>query len=94
MAGALIGAAISSNYSVNNLNSYNDRKVVYINCLFDSNFNHIDGNIKKLAFDELRVFADKNDHLKSQTVFKFNSDLYFGGYDKTKGIYSFYKFND
>ena len=92
--GVLIGAAISSNYSVNNLNSYRDRKVVYINCLFDSNFNHINGTIKKLAFDELRVFAAQKDYLVSQTVFKFKSDLYYGGYDKENSTYSFYKFND
>ena len=92
--GALIGAAISSNYSVNNLNSYAKRKVVYINCLFDSNFNHIDGAMKKLAFDELRGFADQKNYLVSQTVFRFNSGLYFGGYDKENSTYSFYKFKD
>lgn len=94
MAGALIGAAVSSNYSVNNLNSYNGRKVVYINCLFDSEFNHIDGEVKKLAFDELRFFANEKQDLLSQTVFKMNSKLYFGGYDKTTRTYSFYSFND
>lgn len=94
MAGAIIGAAVSSNYSVNNLNSYNSRKVVYINCLFDSEFNHIDGEVKKLAFDELRAFADDKQDLASQTVFKMNSKLYFGGYNKTTRTYSFYSFND
>jgi len=63
VTGVLIAAAISSNYSVNNLNSYKDRKVCYINCLFDSNFNHIDGTMKKLAFDELRAFDEKKDFL-------------------------------
>lgn len=92
--GALIGAAISSNYSVNNLNSYEKRKVVYINCLFDNDFNHVDGQLKKLAFDELRVFADKNEDLVCQTVFRLNSALFYGGYDKEKRTYSFYKFKD
>lgn len=94
LSGALIGAAISSNYSVNNLNSYKDRKVVYVNCLFDSQFNHIDGAIKKLAFDELRTFADKNDFSAYETVFKFNKTLYFGTYNAETKNYSFYKFND
>jgi hypothetical protein len=89
--GALIATAISSNYSVNNLNSYKDRKVVYINCLFDSNFNHIDGAIKRLAFDELRAFDEKKG-LTYETVFKFNNALFFGGYNGAN--YSFYKFND
>jgi hypothetical protein len=92
--GALIGAAISSNYSVNNLNSYKDRKVVYVNCLFDNDFNHIDGAIKKLSFDELRVFADKNDFFTNETVFKFNNFLYLGSYNGVTKNYSFYKFND
>ena len=92
--GVLIGMAISSNYSVNNLNAYQNRKVVYINCLFDNDFNHIDGKLKKLAFDELRVFADNNDYFVCQTVFKLNTTLYFGGYDREKDTYSFYKFND
>lgn len=89
--GVLIAAAISSNYSVNNLNSYKDRKIVYINCLFDSNFNHIDGAIKRLAFDELRAFDEKKG-LSYETVFKFNNALFFGGYNGEN--YSFYKFND
>lgn len=92
--GALIGAAISSNYSVNNLNSYKDRKVVYVNCLFDNEFNHINGAVKKLSFDELRVFADQNDFLNYETVFKFNNTLYFGGYKGETNSYSFYKFKD
>lgn len=94
VTGVLIGIAISSNYSVNNLNAYQNRKVVYINCLFDNDFNHIDGKLKKLAFDELRVFADNNDNLVCPTVFKLNAALYYGGYDREKGTYSFYKFND
>ncbi|MBC7525464.1 MAG: hypothetical protein H7239_13630 [Flavobacterium sp.] len=92
--GALIGAAISSNYSINNLSSYEKRKVVYINCLFDSNFNHVDGKLKKLAFDQLRAFADDNDYFVTQTVFQLNSSLYYGGYNNEKRNYSFYKFND
>lgn len=94
ITGALLAAAISSNYSMDNLNSYKNRKVVYINCLFDKDFNHINGDLKQLAFDELRIFADKKKKLLSQVVFKLNSNLYFGGYENKSGIYSFYKFKD
>jgi hypothetical protein len=93
-AGVLIGAAISSNYSMNNLNSYKGRKVVYVNCLFDNDFNHIDGVVKKTAFDELRAFAETNDNLIAPVLFKFNSSLYYGGFDKDAKTYLFYKFND
>lgn len=94
LTGALIGAAISSNYSVNNLNSYTNRKVVYINCMFDQEFNHINGEVKKLAFDELRAFSEQKADLECKTVFKMNSKLYFGGYFSTTKSYSFYSFND
>lgn len=94
LTGALIGAALSSSYSVTNLNSYNGRKVVYINCMFDSEFNHQDGTLKKLAFDKLREFAADKENLSGQTIFKMNSKLYFGGYNTTTRIYSIYSFND
>jgi len=94
VAGVLIGAAISSNYSLNNLNSYKNRKVVYINCLFDKDFNHVNGEVKKTAFDELRAFSESNENLIAPVLFKMNSSLYYGGFDAKSGNYSFYKFND
>ncbi len=93
-AGALIGAAISSNYSMNNLNSYNNKKVVYINCLFDKDFNHLKEEGKKLAFDKLRHFAEENDKLINHSIFKLNSKLFLGAYDKNTQQYSFYQFED
>ena len=92
--GALIAASLSSNYSLNNLNSYKNRKVVYVNCLFDENFNHLEGNINKLAFDDLRVFAEKENNLSTKTIFKMGSSLYFAGYNNKEKNYLFYKFND
>ncbi|MES2544539.1 MAG: hypothetical protein V4548_06620 [Bacteroidota bacterium] len=94
LAGALIAVALTSNYSMNNLNSYQGRKVVYINCMFDDNFNHINGDAKKLAFDKLRNFVEENKKLTSQTIFKFDSALLFGGFNKETNYYSFYKFVD
>lgn len=93
-AGSLIGAAISSNYTMNNINSYKDRKVVYINCLFDASFNHINSPLNKLAFDKVRLFDEENKSMKIKTVFKYKSNLYFGGYNIESGKYSFYKFTD
>lgn len=93
-SGALIGAALSSNYSMNNLNSYKQRKVVYINCLFDTNFNHVDGEVKKTAFDNLRAFSEEHNKLIAPVLFKMNSSLYYAGFDNEAGTYSFYRFND
>lgn len=94
ISGALIGMALSSNYSLNNLNSYKQRKVVYINCLFDTDFKHIDGEAKKTAFDNVRAFSESHDNLIAPVLFKMNSNLFYGGFDKETGNYSFFKFND
>jgi hypothetical protein len=94
VAGVLIASSLTSNYSLNNLNSYKDRKVVYINCLFDENFNHLKEEVYKLAFDKLRIFAEKEKELVSKTIFKMNSNLYYAGYNKVDNKYLFYKFND
>ena len=94
VAGVLISAAISSNFSLDNLNSYKNRKVVYINSTLDSNFKHIPGEIKKLAFDKLRLFDEQNINLEFKTIFKSNSNLYFGGYQYKSNSYNFYKFED
>lgn len=94
MSGVLIGMALSSNYSLNNLNSYKQRKVVYINCLFDKDFNHLDGEVKRTAFDELRVFSETKTDLIAPVLFRLNSNLYYAGFDKYVGNYIFYKFKD
>lgn len=94
VTGALIGMALSSNYSLNNLNSYSQRKVVYINCLFDKDFNHLNGEIKKTAFDEVRLFSEGKSEFVAPVLFKLNSNLYYGGNDMNSGNYTFYKFND
>lgn len=94
LTGALIAAALTSNYSMNNLNSYNNRKVVYINCVFDTDFNHINTEMQKLAFDKVRFFAEEKKSYLGKTVFKMNNTLYFGGYSPDKEKYLFYRFND
>lgn len=94
MAGVLIAAAISSNYSMQNLNSYKNRKVVYINCMFDTKFDHISGVAKKFAFDKLREFEESNADLSVKTVFKSNKVLFFGGANTKTNEYKIYKFQD
>ena len=94
VTGVLIGMALSSNYSINNLNSYSGRKVVYINCLFDKDFNHLEGEVKKTAFDEVRIFSESKTYLIAPVLFKLNSNLYYAGYDYRAGNYTFYKFKE
>jgi hypothetical protein len=90
--GVLIAEIIDSSFSNNNLNSYANKKVVYINSVFDKNFNHIPGGINKLPFDKLREFAENNKNFNNSIVFKLNGNLFYGGYDKKNKNFSFYKF--
>ena len=92
LAGALISLALTSNYTINNIESYNNRIVVYINCLFDKNFNHINGEKKQLAFDKLRLFISEN-KLNNNIAFKLNDKLIYGGTRSNKK-YFFYSFSD
>lgn len=92
LAGALISIALTSNYTINNIDSYNNRIVVYINCLFDKNFNHINGKKKQLALDKLRLFMAEN-RLENNIAFKLDNKLIYGGYNSNKK-FVFYSFSD
>jgi hypothetical protein len=92
--GAAIGAALTNNYSLNNINSYSNKKIVYINSVFDSNFVHIDGSAQKLAFDKVRLFVEENNEYINQTVFKLKNILYYSGLNKETKEYSFFAFKD
>lgn len=78
-SGVIIASALTSNYTIDNINSYANRKVVYLNCLFDNNFNHIKGENKILAFDKMRKFNEEDNIYKNRTVFNFKNNLYFCG---------------
>ena len=93
-AGAMIGAAISPNSTAANLNSYENKKIVYIQSVFDKDFKHVSGAYKKLAFDKLRLFIENNDKLKNHSIFKIGDDLYLLAFSNVTNVYSFYKFQD
>lgn len=78
-SGAIIAATLVGNLSINNINSYADRKVIYINCLFDNKFNHSQGELQKTAFDKMRLFSENNLIYESRTVFNLNKAIYFCG---------------
>lgn len=93
IAGSLIDSAIS-NPTMESFNSYANRKVVYINGLFDKEFTHIKGEIEPLAFDKIRIFFDKNTDVSSQTLYKINNIYYLGYYDNLAKQYTIRKFID
>lgn len=93
LAGALIDAAIS-NPAMESFNSYANRKVVYINGLFDKEGNHIKGEIQPLAFDKIRTFFDKKEDIYSKTLYKIDDIYYLGYYDNSAQQYIIRKFRD
>lgn len=93
IAGSLIDAAIS-NPTMESFNSYANRKVVYINGLFDKEAGHIKGEIEPLAFDKIRIFFDKNKDVSSQTLYKLDNIYYLGYYDNLTKEYTIRKFED
>lgn len=96
----------TSSYTVGNLISYKDKNVVYTNCLFDSNFNHINDNIKPSAFEKARLFLEENtevsesvsifgkDLYKDLIIFKFNYSLFLGNYNKQNKKYQIFSFSE
>ena len=95
--GGVTGVIIASalwNPALDSFNSYNNRKVVYINCLFDKSGKHIDGALQPLAFDSIRKFTKDLAGYGSPTLFKMNHAYYFGYYDKSEKKYLIRKFNE
>lgn len=104
--GAPASFGFTSSYTIGNLISYKDKNVVYTSCLFDSNFNHVADKIQISAFEKARLFLEENEDLKERTsifgkdlykdliVFKFNSLLYLGNYNKQNKKYQIFSFTE
>ncbi|WP_269233927.1 hypothetical protein [Flavobacterium flavigenum] len=92
LVGGVIGA-LAFNPAMESFNSYTNRKVVKIEGLFDTDGNHIKGELQPLAFDKIRTFFDKNNDVSSQTLFKMDA-YYLGYYDNKTKEYIFRKFAD
>lgn len=105
--GTTASFGFSLNYTVENLISYRDKIVVYTNCLFDSNFNHVKEEIKPSAFDKARMFLEETDEIKKGNsvfkptsiyndliIFKFKSSLYLGNYNNDNKKYQIFSFTE
>lgn len=92
VAGVLVASAI--NPTMDSFNSYANQKVVYTNCLFNKEIEHITGNVPEFPFDKIRKYLDTNKGLKSKTLFKFNENYYLGFYEKSEAKYTFKKFEE
>lgn len=95
LVGAAAAIAITYyNPTMESFNSYSNRKVVKIECLFDQNNNHVEKELKPLAFDKIRTFFDDNTDVSSQTLFKMDANYYLGYYDNKTKEYVIRKFAD
>ncbi|MFH6986297.1 hypothetical protein ACHRVW_00990 [Flavobacterium collinsii] len=104
--GAPMSIGFTSSYTIGNLISYKEKNVVYTTCLFDSNFNHIEASVQTSAFEKARLFLEENEDLKESVsifgkdlykdliVFKFNSFLYLGNYNKQNKKYQIFSFSE
>lgn len=91
--GALVGAAFFSP-TMENFNAYANRKVVKIEGLFDSQGDHIKGDLQPLAFDKIRTFFDDYKNVSSQTLYKIDAFYYLGYYDNKTKEYAIRRFVD
>jgi hypothetical protein len=95
LVGAIVYTALSNfNSTTQNFDAYQNRKVVYINCLFDKNGNHLEKNLTPTAFKKIRTFLSENNNINPQTVFKQAGDYYLGYYESKKKSFAILKFKD
>ncbi len=87
--GGMVGAAIFSAFD-----SYNKTQSTRIECIFDKEFNHVDGDVLKNGFDLIQDYIKdkKIKRAKLQTVFKYKDKFIWGYYDSTRKYYAFYQF--
>ncbi|HEX8563849.1 MAG TPA: hypothetical protein VF676_12810 [Flavobacterium sp.] len=92
VAGILVAYAVA-NPTMDNFNSYANRKVVYVDCLFDPAGNHLDGPVPQLAFNKIRTYVEDK-KISGQTLYRFGGDYFMGSYDKDGNLYTIRKFTD
>ncbi|HJS00985.1 MAG TPA: hypothetical protein VJ780_08635 [Flavobacterium sp.] len=76
-------------------NSYSYTKSTRIDCLFDDNFNHIEGDLKKNIFDKIHD-EEKNiaSTLNLKNVFKYNNKFYLSYLDNFEKKYNILEFEN
>ncbi len=75
--------------------SYTNSKLVYIQGLFDANFNHVEGDVFKNVFDKIINFKNERDYsAKGKKVFKYKDFYIFGNYYYNSKKYILRKFKE
>ncbi|TKD67032.1 hypothetical protein [Flavobacterium sp. ASW18X] len=93
-AGAFTVGVIVPSYNpvFNSFNSYTKTKATRIECLFDANFNHLDGNIKNNVFEKINQDSEEIKSKSGETIFILNNKFIWGYYDKASNNYLLYEY--
>ncbi len=90
--GAVGGLTVAFNPTFFAYNSYTRTKSTRIKCLFDKDFNHLEGIVPDNTFDRIKKAADAIRSKKAETIFKLEDSFIWGYFNKTSKVYSFYRF--
>lgn len=88
--GGFAGAALFSTFD-----AYGRTQSTHIQCLFDTDFNHVTGALPKNGFDLINAFLLEQNlkYSRTQTVFKYHDTYIWGYYKKAEKSYRFHQFN-
>jgi hypothetical protein len=65
-----------------------------IECLFNNNFEHVEGEVPQNIFNRLRTHTLNLPKAKAETVFKQNDFMVYGRYFEKENIYKLFKFSE
>lgn len=91
---ASVGAVGNITVTYNNpvftmYNNYNYLKVTSIKCLFDSDYNSIDGDIDDNVFDRIKKDEEQLKHIEAKSITTTPSSVITGYYDHKNEVYKF-----
>ncbi len=72
--------------------NYSITKATRIECWFDQNFNHIEGDIPENVFDKIKDTSDEFRNKEAETIFKLNDFYIWGYYNNKEDKFLMYKF--
>ena len=74
--------------------SYKNNKSTRIECLFDTDLNHINGDVTENVFDRIRNYTIQNKNVKAENIFKMKDSIIYGIYNGIGNTYSLFKFSE
>lgn len=92
--GNSIPITINHNPTFYGYSGYSTTSSTYINCLFDENFEHQQGDIPKNIYDKVNDFEGTLKKPLAKNIFLHKDNIHFGFFDKKDRIYKLYRFED